>query len=152
MRSKIFLFLFSAVLAVSAIFGVADFAKAAVTEVGPPIYKMFKDTTVGPRSVFPLASFMMSGDNSSTLTKVGFNIRASSTMDNLTQISGVALYKESGTNSGFNPNEDTYLPGSYRPSAALSTTTMTIIDMGAGYVVPISNLGILPCRQHFGHD
>ena len=60
-------------------------------------------------------------------------------MDNLTQISGVALYKESGTNSVFNPNEDTYLPGSYRPSAALSTTTMTIIDMGAGYVVPISN-------------
>ena len=139
MRSKILLFLFSAVLTVGAVFGVTNFAKAAVTEVGPPIYKMFKDTTVGPRSVFPLASFMMSGDNSSTLTKVGFNIRASSTMDNLTQISGVALYKESGTNSGFNPNEDTYLPGSYRPSAALSTTTMTIIDMGAGYVVPISN-------------
>ena len=59
-------------------------------------------------------------------------------MDNLTQILGVAFDKESGTNSGFNPNEDTYLPGSYRPSVALSTTTMTIIDMGAGYVVPIS--------------
>ena len=45
--------MFSAVLMVSAAFGVTNFAKAAVTEVGPPIYKMFKDTTVGPRSVFP---------------------------------------------------------------------------------------------------
>ena len=48
MRSKIFLFLFSAVLAVGAVFGVANFASAAVTQSGPPIYDMFKDTVIGP--------------------------------------------------------------------------------------------------------
>lgn len=119
------------------LFSITNIAEAAITESGPPIYRMFKDTIVGPRMVLPLASFMMMGDGSASLTKIGFNIRASSTIDNLAQISGVALYKESGTNMGFNPNEDTYITGSYLASASLSTATMNIMNMS--YVVPSSN-------------
>ena len=48
MRSKILFFLFSAVLTVGAVFGVVNFASAAVTQSGPPIYDMFKDTVIGP--------------------------------------------------------------------------------------------------------
>ena len=51
MRSKILLFLFSAVLAVGAVFGVTNFAKAVVTQSGPPIYDMFKDTVIGTGSL-----------------------------------------------------------------------------------------------------
>ncbi|RJQ32488.1 hypothetical protein C4572_01120 [Candidatus Parcubacteria bacterium] len=137
---KIFLFLFSAVLAVGAVFGAADFAEAAITESGPPMYRPFNDITIGPRTVIPIASFMLTGDGSATLTKVGFNIRASSTMDNLTQISGVSLYRETGINWGFNPDEDAYITGSYKASADLSTTTLIVIDMTSSpYTVPNSN-------------
>ena len=59
---------------------------------------MFKDTVIGPGAFVKFARFMVQGDGTTPLTKVGFNIRASSTMDTLTQIAGAALYKESGTN------------------------------------------------------
>ena len=55
MRSKILLFLFSAVLAVGAVFGVTNFAKAAITQSGPPIYDMFKDTVIGPGGLYQIS-------------------------------------------------------------------------------------------------
>lgn len=135
MRSKILLFLFSAVLVIGAVFGVADFASAAVTQSGPPMYDMFKDTVIGPGAYVKFARFMVQGDGTTALTKVGFNIRASSTMDTLTQISGAALYKESGTNPGFSPMEDYFVVGSYVANPA--TTTMNIMQPSAGgYAVP----------------
>ena len=70
---------------------------------------MFKDTVIGHGAFVKLARFMVQGDGTTALTKVGFNIRASSTMDTLTQIAGAALYKESGTNPGFSPTEDYYV-------------------------------------------
>ena len=137
MRSKILLFLFSAVLAVGAVFGVTNFAKAAVTQSGPPIYDMFKDTVIGPGAYVKLTRFMVQGDGTTALTKVGFNIRASSTMDTLTQIAGAALYKESGTNPGFSPTEDYYVTGSYIANPA--TSTMNIMQALSGsHAVPVT--------------
>ncbi|MEK7130866.1 MAG: carboxypeptidase regulatory-like domain-containing protein, partial [Patescibacteria group bacterium] len=118
-----------------AVFGVADFAKAAVTQSGPPMYDMFKDTVIGPGAYVKLARFMVQGDGITTLDKVGFNIRASSTMDTLTQIAGAALYKESGTNPGFSPTEDYYVAGSYLANPA--TSTMAIMQTLSGsYTTP----------------
>ena len=135
MRSKILLFSFGAILAVGAVFGVADFAKAVVTQSGPPMYDMFKDTVIGPGAYVKLARFMVQGDGITTLDKVGFNIRASSTMDTLTQIAGAALYKESGTNPGFSPTEDYYVAGSYLANPA--TSTMAIMQTLSGsYTTP----------------
>ena len=135
MRSKILLFLFSAVLAIGAVFGVTNFAKAAITQSGPPIYDMFKDTVIGPGAFVKLGRFMVQGDGTTVLSKVGFNIRASSTMDTLTQIAGAALYKESGTNPGFSPTEDYYVAGSYVANPA--TSTMVIMQTLSGaYALP----------------
>src|SRR3989338_9685726 len=139
MRSKILLFLFSAVLAVGAVFGVANFASAAVTHSGPPIYDMFKDTVIGPGAFVKLARFMVQGDGTTALTKVGFTIRASSTMDTLTQLAGAALYKESGTNPGFSPTEDYYVDGSYLANPA--TSTMAIMQTLSGsHATPVSGM------------
>jgi len=130
MRLKILLFLFSAVMVSGAVFGVAHFTSAAITQSGPPMYDMFRDTVIGPGAFVKLARFMVQGDGTTTLTKVGFTIRASSTMDTLTQLAGAALYKESGTNPGFSPTEDYYVAGSYVANPA--TSTMTIMQTLSG--------------------
>ena len=80
---------------------------------------------------------MVQGDGTTALTKVGFTIRASSTMDTLTQIAGAALYKESGTNPGFSPTEDYYITGSYIANPA--TSTMNIMQTLSGsHAVPVT--------------
>jgi hypothetical protein len=112
-------------------------ARAAITENGPPIIRFYENQTAGGGTIIPIASFMLMGDGADALTKVGFIIRASSTMDTTNQISGIGLFRESGTKMGYQYGDDPIVGTAYTTNPATSTL-VTLQVGGNGYVVPTS--------------
>ncbi|MDO8493131.1 MAG: hypothetical protein Q7S19_01125, partial [bacterium] len=113
-------FLLSVLTAFFALIASTPLAFAAITEEAPPIDVLFEPTiNVGAGAIIPLAQFRLTqSSGSDTLTKVGVQIIASSTLAN-GEISRVTLWKESGASFGFQLDQDTFVAG------AASTSPMT---------------------------
>ncbi len=122
------------------LFAVVPHAIAAITEDAPPIDAFFEPiNNVGAGSLLPLAQFRLAQlTGTDTLSKIGFQIVASTTMTQ-GEISRVSLWKESGATFGFQPDQDTFIPG------AASTSPMsdsTLIVLTPATAVTVGSSGV----------
>ncbi len=115
-------FLFFLLLAVIFIFGGgATYASAAISENAPPMDGFFEyANSLGGGAIVKLAQFRLSQESGSdTLSQVGLIILASSTISQ-GEISRISLWKESGTNMGFQSEQDTFIAGAATTSPYLA--------------------------------
>ena len=111
-------------------------ASAAITESGPPIDGFFPSTLeAGGGAIVPLARFLLAqSSGSDTLEKVGVTLIASSTLAK-GEVSRVSLWRETGTNPGFQLDQDTFLAG----AASTSVTADVLITLQPTVAVSIGS-------------
>ena len=126
---------FSFVVALLTVVALPQSASAAITESGPPILGYYGQSEAGGGSIITLAKFRLRGDGATALDKVGVYLRASSTMDTLTQIDGIAIYRESNNKHDFQFGADTFIAASYTANPA----TSTLLSLSLGDYVPVGD-------------
>ncbi len=119
------------------LFAVVPLAHAAITEMATPVDAFFPSTiTVGGGAVFPLLNFqLIQSSGSDTLSKVGVQIVASTTMT-AGEISQLSLWKESGGQPGFQLGSDTFISGAASSSPSVNSvlnllTPTTAVAVGS---------------------
>jgi len=117
-------------------------AYAAVTEDVPPIDAFFApSTTIGGGTIIPLVQFRLTqSSGSDTLSKVGVKLIASSTMST-GEISRISLWKESGTQPGFQWDQDTFVPGAASTSPDVTNGSLITLTATPATAPSISSSG-----------
>src|SRR3989338_6155546 len=118
MKRIIFLrkfFIFSAFFV--GVFLIYSPVRAAITIQGPIMDGTYAPViSTGGGAIIPLAQFMLSqSSGADKLTKVGITFVADGALAN-TEVSRISLWKESGTNPGFQIGEDTFVGGAAQTS------------------------------------
>ncbi len=117
--------LFAAILA-SGILGMSLRADALITQDAPPIDAVFQNVEAGGGAIIPLARFRLAqSSGSDTLTKVGFQLVASTTMSN-GEVAQVSLWKESGTQPDFQIDQDTLVRGATSINPAVDSSLVLL--------------------------
>ncbi len=114
-------------------FSISTLANAAITLQGPIIDGVYAPfVSAGGGSILPLAQFMLNQNSGSDkLTKVGFYLIGDQDGLTASEISRVSLWKESGTNPGFQIDEDTFVSGA----------VATSFSVGAGNLITLTPTG-----------
>ncbi|MBI3046037.1 MAG: Ig-like domain-containing protein [Candidatus Harrisonbacteria bacterium] len=124
--------------AFGAVFLLVAPAQAAITVDAPPIDALFENVTVGGGAIIPMVRFrLVQASGSDTLSKVGVQIFASSTMSQ-GEISRISLWKESGAHPDFQISEDTFIAGAASTSPLADGTLIVLTPSTAASVGAVS--------------